>query len=95
MKQPCVYILSNKKHGTLYIGVSSDLIARVWQHKNAAIAGFTSRYGVSLLVWYEATENMVSAIAREKQLKAGSRARKISLIETNNPEWLDLYPELL
>ena len=95
MKQPCVYIMASARHGTLYVGVTSQLPARIWQHKTGALGGFTSRYGVHLLVWYEVHEEMLAAIAREKQLKAGSRLKKIQLIETQNPQWRDLYEGIL
>ncbi len=91
MKAPCVYILANKPNGTLYIGVTSNLAQRVWQHKNDLVEGFTKRYGVHSLVWYEAHESMESAITREKMLKRWKRAWKIRLIEKGNPSWLDLY----
>ena len=77
MKAPCVYILANRPNGTLYIGVTSNLVQRVWQHKNDLVEGFTKRYGVHRLVWYEAHENMESAITREKMLKRWKRAWKI------------------
>ena len=94
MKQPCVYILASRRNGTLYVGVTSNLAARVWQHKNDVVDGFSKRYGVHTLVWYEPHETMESAILREKQLKAGSRARKLGLIEAMNPDWQDLYDGL-
>ena len=94
MKQPCVYILASQRNGTLYVGVTSNLPGRVWQHKNHCVPGFTQKYKVHNLVWYEVHEIMESAILREKQLKAGSRARKLALIETLNPEWRDLYGEI-
>ena len=93
MKAPCVYILANNPNGTLYIGVTSNLVQRVWQHKNDLVEGFTKRYGVHRLVWYEAHENMESAIAREKMLKRWKRAWKIRLIQEANPKWSDLYDE--
>ena len=93
MKAPCVYILANKPNGTLYIGVTSNLVQRVWQHKNDLVEGFTKRYGVHRLVWYEAHENMESAITREKMLKRWKRAWKIRLIQEANPKWSDLYDE--
>jgi putative endonuclease len=93
--QPCVYILASKKNGTLYIGVTSDLIKRVWEHKNEFVESFTKRYGVHTLVWYEAHETMESAITREKALKFWKRAWKIELIEASNPGWLDRYGELV
>ena len=94
MKLPCVYILANKPNGTLYIGVTSDLVRRVWQHKNNFVEGFTKRYNVHNLVWYEVHETMESAIPRESALKKWRRAWKIELIEKENPRWLDLYEEI-
>lgn len=94
MKQPCVYILASRRNGTLYVGVTSNLPARVWQHRNDVVDGFSKKYGVHTLVWYEPHETMESAILREKQLKAGSRARKLALIEAANPQWRDLADEL-
>ena len=95
MKQPCVYMLASRRNGTLYTGVTSDLIKRVWEHKNDLIEGFTKRYGVHMLVWYEAHETMLSAIAREKAIKEWKRRWKLELIENSNSEWRDLYPDLL
>jgi putative endonuclease len=92
MKQPAVYILASKQLGTLYIGVTSDLVSRVWQHKNNLVEGFTGKYDVHTLVWYEPHESMDSAIRREKALKKWNRAWKIRLIEKTNPGWEDLYP---
>ena len=94
-RQPCVYMLVSRRNGTLYIGVTSDLVKRVWQHRNEVAQGFTSRYHVHDLVWYELHETMESAILREKQLKEWKRAWKLRLIEGENPEWRDLYPTLL
>ena len=94
MKQLCVYILASRRNGTLYVGVTSNLPGRVWQHRNEVVDGFSKRYGVHTLVWYEPHETMESAILREKQLKAGSRARKLGLIEAMNPDWQDLYDGL-
>ena len=94
MKQPCTYILANKPNGTLYVGVTSELPKRVWQHKNDLAEGFTRKYQIHLLVWYEHHETMESAINREKQLKSGSRQKKIELIETTNPAWADLYDNI-
>jgi len=94
MKHPCVYILASQRNGTLYVGVTSNLAGRVWQHKNGVVEGFTRRYGVHDLVWYEVHDTMESAIGREKQLKAGSRARKLALIEAMNPAWRDLYDDI-
>lgn len=93
-KQPCVYILASRRNGTLYVGVTSDLIARIWQHKNDAVEGFTKRYGVHQLVFYEVHGDMLAAIGREKQLKKWNRAWKIALIESRNPEWTDLWVEI-
>ena len=93
--QPCVYILASERNGTLYIGATSDLVKRVWQHKNDFVEGFTKRYGVHMLVWYELHETMESAITREKALKYWKRAWKLRLIEESNPEWLDRYDELI
>ena len=94
-KIPCVYILSSNRNGTLYIGVTSDLGQRVWQHKNDLVGGFTRRYGVHDLVWYEVHETMESAITRENALKRWKRAWKIELIEKSNSMWRDLYSEIL
>ena len=94
-RQPCVYLLTNKRNGTLYTGVTSNLVKRVWEHKQHAVGGFTKRYGVSHLVWYEAHETMESAIRREKAIKNWKRAWKIKVIESLNPQWRDLYDDLL
>ena len=94
-RQPAVYIMANRRNGTLYVGVTSDLPKRTSQHRDGSIAGFTARYGCKLLVWFEIHETMESAILREKQIKAGSRAKKLALIEAGNPEWRDLYPEVV
>ncbi len=93
--QPCVYILASKRNGTLYIGVTSDVVKRVWEHKGDFVEGFTKRYCVHTLVWYEAHETMESAIAREKALKNWKRKWKLELIEKSNPEWRDLYGEVV
>ncbi len=90
-KQPAVYILASKRNGTLYVGVTSDVVKRVWQHKNDAIGGFTQRYSVHQLVWYELHEDMQSAIQREKRIKEWRRKWKLDLIENMNPNWNDLY----
>ena len=95
MPVACVYILASGKNGSLYTGVSSDLPGRVYQHKQGRVKGFTKRYRIHDLVYYECTESIESAIAREKQIKAGSRRKKIALIESMNPQWRDLYPEIL
>ena len=90
-KQTAVYILASKRNGTLYIGVTSDLIKRIWEHKNNMVEGFTKRYGVHQLVWYEVHESVESAIVREKRLKEWKRKWKLELIESSNPHWQDLY----
>ena len=92
-RNPAIYIMTNKRNGTLYTGVTSDLMKRVYEHKHVEITGFTKRYGCKMLVYYEQFENMLSAIEREKQIKGGSRKRKITLIESLNPEWDDLYED--
>jgi len=89
-----VYILASRKNGTLYVGVSSNPVGRIWQHKNDWFEGFTKQYGVKRLVWYEAHENAEAAIQREKRLKEWQRAWKIRLIEERNPDWRDLYGEV-
>jgi len=89
-RQPCVYILASQPHGTLYIGVTSDLIGRLWQHRNGVVPGFTHRYKVHRLVRYELFGDMEGAILREKQLKRWHRQWKINLIESENPDWHDL-----
>lgn len=94
MKQPCVYILASGHYGTLYIGVTSDLIARLYQHRTDATDGFTRRYAVHRLVRFELLEVMYSAISREKQLKRWHRQWKINLIESENPQWVDLAPSI-
>jgi putative endonuclease len=90
-KQFYVYILASKRNGTLYTGVTSNLVQRVWQHKNNAIEGFTSKYNVKILVYYEAHDNAESAITREKRIKKWRRNWKLRLIEESNPHWKDLY----
>jgi putative endonuclease len=95
MKHPCVYLLASKRNGTLYVGVTSNLVKRVWEHKQHVVDGFTKRYGVDQLVWFEAHEEMESAISREKAIKNWKRAWKLDLIEKSNPEWKDLYPSIL
>ena len=94
-KQPAVYILASKRNGTLYIGVTSDLVKRGWEHKNGITGGFTKKYNVHNLVHYELFEDMSSAIIREKQMKKWRRAWKIELIEKNNRSWRDLWPGIL
>jgi len=95
MKQPCIYILSNHTRGTLYIGVTSDLIQRVWQHKQNLVDGFSKQHQLHLLVYYEQFDDMLNAITREKQLKKWNRAWKIALIESMNNIWRDLYSDLV
>jgi len=93
-RQPAVYILTNKPNGTLYAGVTSNLTERIWQHKNKVTRGFSAKYNLTMLVYYELNEDMRSAICREKQIKAGSRKAKVKLIEAANPTWRDLYAEI-
>ena len=95
MKNPAVYIMTNKPNGTLYTGVTSDLVKRVWQHKQLNLKGFSCRYKTTQLVYFEQHEDMLSAITREKQIKAGSRRKKVALIEKLNPDWRDLYDEII
>jgi len=90
-KQPAVYILTSQRNGTLYTGVTSDLVKRIWEHKNDLVEGFTKRYCVHNLVWYELHAGMISAIEREKNIKEWKREWKLNLIEKDNPEWKDLY----
>ena len=94
-KQPAVYILASKYNGTLYIGVTSNLIQRIWQHKNDLVEGFTEKYGVHSLVYFELHGDMPTAIQREKQLKKWNRQWKIDLIEKTNPTWKDLWAEII
>ena len=86
----CVYIVTNRRNGTLYTGVTSDMKRRAWQHKNKAFPGFSAQYDLGLLVYFETYRDIMDAIDREKQIKAGSRAKKIALIERENPQWTDL-----
>ena len=95
MKAPAVYILASQRNGTLYTGVTSDLIKRIWEHKNNLAEGFTRKYNTHRLVYYEQHPNMDSAIVREKQIKKWNRQWKLQLIEERNPEWNDLYQSLL
>lgn len=94
MKQPAVYIMANKPNGTLYVGVTSDLIERTYLHRNGLLDGFTKKYDCKSLVFFEIHQTMESAILREKQLKAGSRQKKIKLVEGKNSAWTDLYPQI-
>ncbi len=93
--RPCVYIMASKRNGTLYIGVTNDVVRRVWEHKNNAVDGFTKKYGVHMLVYYELHETMPDAILREKQMKRWNRAWKIELIQGSNPEWRDVYQDII
>lgn len=93
-RHPCVYILASGRNGTLYVGVTSDAIRRVWEHKSDAVAGFTKKYGVHMLVYAEFHETMPDAILREKRLKKWNRSWKTALIEGVNPQWRDLYDEM-
>ena len=94
-KQPAIYILASARNGTLYIGVTSDLVRRCWQHRTHQLAGFTDRYQVSLLVHFELFGDMEHAISREKRLKKWNRQWKLRLIEERNPDWRDLWEEIL
>ena len=94
MREPAVYIMASRRNGTLYTGVTANLARRVYEHREALLPGFTSRYACKLLVWYEGYPTMAEAITREKQIKAGSRKKKLALIEAMNPDWRDLYPNL-
>jgi len=95
MKRPAVYIMANKRNGTLYTGVTSNLPPRVYQHRQSLVPGFTAKYECKLLVWYEQYDDMAAAIEREKQIKAGPRRKKLALIEVMNPEWRDLYDDMV
>jgi putative endonuclease len=95
MKQPCVYIMASRRHGTLYTGVTANLPRRAFEHREGLLKGFSAKYGCKILAWYELHETMMDAVAREKQLKVGSRAKKLALIEALNPNWNDLYDSLI
>jgi putative endonuclease len=94
MRHPAVYIMASRRNGTLYVGVTSDIGRRAFEHRTGAVEGFTKRYGCTLLVWFEPHERMGEAIAREKQIKSRSRKDKLALIERDNPLWKDLYETL-
>ena len=94
MKNYYVYILSSKRNGTLYTGVTSDIIKRVYEHKQNVVEGFTKKYNIHMLVWYEIHDSSESAINREKQIKKWKRAWKLKLIEKDNPKWVDLYESI-
>ena len=93
-RQPAVYIMASRRNGTLYTGVTSNLIQRVWQHREG-LGGFSTRYDCKLLVWFELHGTMDTAIAREKQIKAGSRSKKLGLIEAGDPLWQDMWPQII
>ena len=93
-KQPCVYILASQRNGTLYVGVTSDLVKRIWEHRNNTVDGFSKKYGIHILVYYELHADMMTAITREKQIKKWSRAWKIEMIESANAEWRDLWEDI-
>jgi putative endonuclease len=94
-KQPAVYILASKRNGTLYVGVTGYLQNRAWIHKNDFVESFTKKYGIHRLVYYELHKDMMSAITREKQIKKWNRAWKLELIETQNPDWKNLWDEII
>jgi putative endonuclease len=94
-KEPCVYILASKRNGTLYVGVTSNLVQRVFQHRENLADGFTKQHGVHTLVWFEQHASMEAAIVREKQIKKWRRVWEIGLIEAHNPAWRDLWPEIV
>ena len=94
VREPAVYMMASRRNGTLYTGVTSDLARRTHEHREGRVPGFTRRYGCTRLVWYERYDLMVAAIAREKQIKGCSRAKKLALIEAMNPQWRDLYEDL-
>jgi putative endonuclease len=93
-KHPCVYILASQRNGTIYVGVTSDVVRRVWEHRSGAVPSFTEKYKVYILVYAEFHETMEAVISREKQIKRWKRVWKLELIEQNNPQWRDLYDEL-
>jgi putative endonuclease len=95
MRGGFVYIMSNRKHGTLYVGVTADIVRRAYEHRTGGIEGFTRRYGLKWLIWFEQHDEIVPAIQREKSIKNWPRAWKVRLVETMNPAWEDLYPTLL
>ncbi|MFZ2627387.1 MAG: GIY-YIG nuclease family protein [Rugosibacter sp.] len=92
MKQPAVYLMASQRNGTLYVGATSDLIKRIWQHRTHAVEGFTQKYSINLLVWFEQHKTMESAIAREKAVKKWNRAWKLNLSKKTNPVWMDFWP---
>ena len=94
-KQPAVYILASTRNGTIYTGVTSDLVKRVWEHKQNLVEGFTKAYGVHTLVYFELHDEMTQAIQREKQIKKWNRSWKLRMIELKNPDWRDLWPDIV
>ncbi len=94
-RDPCVYLLASDRNGTLYVGVTSNLVGRTWQHRTHAAPGFTDRYGITRLVWYEQHDTMESAILREKRIKKWRRAWKVQLVDAFNPSWRDLWPDIV
>ena len=94
MRQSYVYLLASKPNGTLYLGVTSDLARRVWQHKNKVVDGFSKKYDLTRLVWFEIHDEIAAAIEREKRIKKWRRAWKVALIEAENPSWRDLYSDI-
>jgi putative endonuclease len=94
MKQPAIYIMANKRNGTIYVGVTSNLVQRAYEHRESIVGGFTKDHGCKMLVYYELGSSMEGAILREKQLKGGSRKQKLKLIESMNPQWKDLYDSI-
>ena len=95
MKQPCVYIITNRSNGTIYTGVTSDLARRIYQHKQKLVEGFSSKYELDKLVWYQTVATMEAAITEEKRIKGGSREAKLNLIRKMNPQWRDLYKDII
>ena len=95
MKSPCVYLMASKPHGTIYLGVTSNPVQRVWEHKNNVVEGFTKEHTVHTLVWYELHDTMENAIQREKTIKKWNRSWKVRLIEQENPMWRDLYEDII
>jgi putative endonuclease len=94
-RQPAIYILANRRNGTLYVGVTNNLVRRVYEHKFSSLGGFAKRYNCNQLVYYEIYDDMYSAICREKEIKAGTRKKKMALIENMNPQWIDLYDSIV
>ncbi len=95
VRRPCVYVLASKRNGTLYVGVTNDLIRRIWEHRTNIVDGFTKKYAVHTLVYYEFHQTMPDAIQREKQIKKWNRAWKVELIQRDNPQWWDLYESIV